>query len=176
MKGFMLIDESTIRDLLHAVVHNVATEAALHEDLMQEALIHLWQEELQRPGQTQSWYIQSCRFHLLNHLSQGRSIDSVKHRHARCPIQNQFDVHDSSNNNLGCDESPFTSACVRDILRQLSQRIKPVEGAILGFLADGFGAQEIAQKLRISHQAVSKHRQRIAILANQLGISLTQLP
>jgi hypothetical protein len=46
------------------MVKKLTNNAALHDDLMQEALTHLWQEESRMPGQTQSWYIQSCKFHL----------------------------------------------------------------------------------------------------------------
>lgn len=168
----MLIDETEIRNLLSRVVCSLASDAEFHDDLMQEALIHLWQEELQRPGQTQSWYIQSCRFHLQNYLARGRSIDSMRHRHGRFLPTAQRDLSEPFEDDLECDESFLPSVSAHDMMQLLSKRIKPFEQTVLGYLADGFGVREIAQKLRVSHQAVSKHRQKIASLAVQLGISL----
>ncbi len=167
----MYIDEAESRKLLRKLVHAITTDSALIEDLMQEALIHLWQREVERPGQTQSWYIQSCRFHVLNHLSRGRSVDSMKHRYARSTTTDVLDSMEVPDNRCGSDESPFASISARDILVSLSKHAKPSEQVVLDFLADGFGVQEIAHEMNVSHQAVSKLRRRIANLAIQIGIS-----
>jgi RNA polymerase sigma factor (sigma-70 family) len=164
----LLIERSEVRELLKHIVHKVATDSMLQEDLMQEALIHLWRQESQRPGQTRSWYLQSCRFYLQNYLSQGHSVDSMKRRHARCPLSLPLEPADCEHPNF---DSTVESVSARDMLESLSVRARPSEQAVLVYLADGFGVREIAQKLRVSHQAVSKHRQRIAALAIQLGIS-----
>ena len=49
---------------LRLIVERLTRNAALNGDLMQEALIHLWRLEEQRPGQSQHWYLRGCRFHL----------------------------------------------------------------------------------------------------------------
>jgi len=166
----MLIDESGVRDVLRRVVHSVANDAELHDDLMQEALINLWQQELRRPGQTRSWYFQSCRFHLRNHLCQGRSIDSIKHRTQRCVSVETVGQSDGPSPDLPRAESPRASVSAREIFGLLSKRLRPAELAVLRFLAGGHSVRDIARKLKVSHQAVSKHRQAIAALAVQLGI------
>ena len=167
----MLIDESGVRDVLRRVVHSVAHDAQLHDDLMQEALINLWQQELRRPGQTRSWYFQSCRFHLRNHLGQGRSIDSIKHRTQRCVSTESDEKRDASGQDLLRAESPRASVSAREIFGLLSRRLRPAELAVLQFLAGGHSVRDIARKLKVSHQAVSKHRRAIAARAIQLGIS-----
>ena len=168
----MLVDQGHIRELLASVIQRVTINRLAQEDLMQEALIHLWRQELQHPGQSQSWYIQNCRFFLLNLLTKDRSLDSFKRWQARCLLDPQLELNDDSADVLGSDETLFASVCAHDILDLLLRRIKPLDQLILRYLADGFTTYEIAQRLDISHQAVSKHRRSIAALANQLGISL----
>lgn len=164
-----MIDDPAIRRLLRRVVLSVTTDEELREDLIQEALIHLWQKELRQPGQTRCWYLQSCRFHLLDILNRGRSVDSYKRRFSRCPLKYP----------LGEDENPpdqeraepvLSSISARDILSQLLAHCSLEDCTILAHLVDGFGVREIAAKLHCSHQAVSRHRRRIARIAAQLDI------
>ena len=76
----MHVDESTTRERLGRLVQHITSNLTLWDDLLQEAMIHLWLMEVRRPGQTRSWYLQSCKFHLLHYLSSGRSVDSIKRR------------------------------------------------------------------------------------------------
>ena len=73
----MLIDQCHILELLRHVVQGVTSNHGAQEDLLQEALIHLWHEETNEPGQSQSWYLQNCRHHLSNSLKRDHSIDSL---------------------------------------------------------------------------------------------------
>src|SRR5262252_11237873 len=98
---------------------------------MQEALINLWQQELLRPGQTRSWYLQNCHFHLRNHLRQGRSIDSPKRRGQRCTILDSEEKNDSADPDLPRAESPRASASAHEIFGLLSTRLRPPERAVL---------------------------------------------
>ena len=168
----MLVDQGHIRELLASVIQRVTINRLAQEDLMQEALIHLWRQELQHPGQSQSWYIQNCRFFLLNLLTKDRSLDSFKRWQARCLLDPQLELNDDSADVLGSDETLFASVCAHDILDLLLRRIKPLDQQILGWLAQGLEVHEIAQRLNLSHQAVTKRRQKIAALAIQLGIFL----
>jgi len=168
----MLADQHHVRELLARVVQRVTANSLSHEDLIQEGLIHLWRQELDHPGQTQSWYIQNCRFHLLNYVDRSRSLDSIKRWQVRCLLDPDLELNDDSENALGCDDSHFALVCAHDILELLLRRIKPLDQLILRYLDDGFTTYEIAQRLDISHQAVRKHRRSIAALATRLGISL----
>ena len=60
-KGSMLFEQRRTLGLLRGMVRRLTAERPLQEDLVQEAVIHLWLREQKHPGQSQSWYIQSCR-------------------------------------------------------------------------------------------------------------------
>jgi DNA-directed RNA polymerase specialized sigma24 family protein len=157
----MFADESGVRESLLRVIRRMTADVTLQDDLLQEALIHWWLMQNQRPGQTRSWYLQSVKFHLLHHLSAGRSIDSAKRR------SGQFHAEDPADAN-GYDEEEdpgagvVASVSVRDLLAQLFRRLVPQERTILQYLAEGWGAREIGRKLKMSHTMVLKHRRRIA--------------
>src|SRR5437899_3102343 len=74
----MYLDEPSMKDSLLRMTGRMTPNLALRQDLLQEALIHLWLTETRRPGQTKSWYLQSTRFHLQHHLASGCSVDSTK--------------------------------------------------------------------------------------------------
>lgn len=172
MKGNrMLYEEPEARELLRRVVFQVCREPAWQDDLMQEANIHLWWLEVRRPGQTLSWYIQGCRFHLLNHLAGGRSVDSPKRRARLVSI---FANGEGRQALADWEEEhavpPERSG--RDIIEHIQARLTSAEKAVLRCLADGRGVQETARLMGISHQAVSKHRSAIARQLGGEGVSL----
>ena len=148
----------------------MTTNSALREDLMQEALVHLWRVETERPGQTRSWYWQSCRFHLQHYLASGRSVDSAKRGAGQVPF---FLNGDDDCDVLGHTE-PETAILghvnAKEIVALLSKYLTPRERDVLACLADGLGAREIARRLKFSHAAAIKHRRKIALLALKFGI------
>ena len=165
----MLIFNSKTRQKLWRIVRQLSADAAAHDDLMQEALLHLWRQEMETPAQTQSWYLQSCRFHLLSYLNRGRSVDSFKRRHDQRPNDEEIELAQSAGRNAE-SESPLDSVCVLDTIELLSKRLSAREQDILAQLMQGAGPREIARKLSISHQSVSKHRQKLAAIAIKMGI------
>ena len=164
----MLVDEPSAREVLSRLVQKLASNPALWDDLLQEALIHLWVIEARRPGQTRSWYLQSCKFHLLHYLASGRSIDSIKRRdgqiHFECQAEDQYDLYDLA------DPGASVLSCVsaRELLSLLSGQLLPNEVDVLHCLAEGLGPREIGRRLNISHTMVIKHRCKIAFLLSRL--------
>jgi RNA polymerase sigma factor (sigma-70 family) len=164
----MNVDEPVTRDLLRRLVRTITGNPVLWDDLFQEALIHLWTIEARRPGFTRSWYLQSCKFHLLHYLAAGRSVDSMKRREGQ--VQNSesseegdvFEMADSG-------ESVLSIVCARELIAILSRQLQDHERAVLECLADGLGPREIGRRLNISHTMVIKHRCKIASLLNRLG-------
>jgi len=159
------------------VVATITPDRCLQEDLLQEAVIHFWRLNHQRPGQSPSWYFKSCQLYLLNHLRKGRSIDSLKHRQGL--IRRLHPAADDSSESGGLDELPdnpssedsvFAQVSARDILTSLCQWLDPPDRLILDHLADGLSVREIASRLHLSHTAVLKRQRKIASVAVSLGL------
>ena len=152
-------------------------DRSLREDLVQEAVIHLWQLYNRRPGQSPSWYFKSCQHHLLNLLRKGRSIDSLKHRKGRIhlpdPATDDFSEGSSLYELLAdsvSEESVFAQVSARDIFTSLCQWLDPPDRLILDHLAAGLSVREIASRLQLSHTAVIKRQRKIASVAVSLGL------
>ncbi len=166
----MLMEDEQIEQGLRRIVARFPGDASLREDLMQEALVHLWQMEIRCPGQARSWYLQGCRYHLQNLMRQGRSVDSRKRAWAQ-PLGLAAGAHDEC-----LAEMPDTSGhfweevSARDIVAALGQRLTEAEREALLCLTDGLSAREIAGRLKRSHTLVNRWRRKIASLAIQLGL------
>ncbi len=167
----MLIEEPAIEVLLRRLVNALTTNDASREDFMQETRIWLWKVESGSPGKTRSWYIESCRLNLHNSLRAGRSIDADKRRDRCCPIAGGLEGDNRALEDLAPGADVFSQVCVHDIIQQLLPRLKSRTGTILLLLDEGFNTVEIADKMGISHQMVSKLRWEIKATARGLGIS-----
>ena len=157
---------------LRRIAETMSSDLSEHEDLVQESLLHLWLTEIRRPGQTTSWYLQSCRFHLQHYLARGRSVDSRK----RCISRtNLFESSEPMRPELdltpGCHDAS-AETYLNDDIRVLSARLTPVEKKMLDYLMDGLTLRDAALKLGISFPTALKRRRRIAALFKRL----TQLP
>jgi DNA-directed RNA polymerase specialized sigma24 family protein len=152
------------------MVRRLTANLALREDLLQEALIHLWLTETRRPGQTKSWYLQSCKYHLLHYLASGRSVDSGKRRAGQYFASQAGDEWDSVPEESDSGNSVLTWVSARDIISLLSPQLLPHEKAVLYCFADGLGPREIGRKLNMSHTMVIKHRRKIASLFHRLEL------
>jgi DNA-directed RNA polymerase specialized sigma24 family protein len=170
----MLIEDANTRSRLSRMVRNLTSNATLHDDLMQEALTHLWLEESRLPGQTQSWYVQSCKFHVQHCLQAGRSIDSGKRREGHVPISYQEENGELVA--LGVTDSvAFSHTSEREAVNWLLARLQPMERIVLHHLAEGWGVREIARQLNVSHPTIVKCRRKIADLLRRFespGISI----
>lgn len=166
----MLTDEPTVRQALRRMVSRMEENPHMREDLLQEALFHLWLEERQHPGQRLSWYLQGVKFHLQHLRTSGRSLDSAKHRGARAAFADSHKGQDQRLDSLDFDEGIMSEVNAHDLFALLAERLKPLDRTILGWLASGFGTGEIANRLHLSRQAVSQHRRNIAAVAIKLGV------
>jgi DNA-directed RNA polymerase specialized sigma24 family protein len=142
----------------------------MREDLLQEAMIHLWRMETRRPGQTRSWYLQSCRFHLQHYLNCGRSIDSTKRWRDQLPLMDSSDDLPAASETADSGNTIFTCVNAREILSLLRPHLTPQEQAVLICLAEGLGAREIGRKLNLSHTMAIRHRRKIAMLLKRLDL------
>ncbi len=168
----MMIDDPVVWRAVRGIVQRLTADAALHEDLMQEALAQLWHLEEERPGQRQCWYLQGCRFYLQNLLRAGRSMDATKHRWAQMFAAISEDSSEAGSPQA--NEGLLEAISARDLISVLSEWLTPKEKDALLCLADGLSAREIAKRLNISHTLVNRHRRRIAAVALKLGIGLPE--
>ena len=168
VKSEKRVEQPVVRESLIRLVQKVTGDLALQEDLMQEALLHLWLIETRRPGQTASWYLQSCKFHLQHYLASGKSVDSGKRREGRLPFAFDSENGEGIPEQSDSGNSVLTNVSAREILVLLSRQLKPQERAVLDCLADGLGAREIGRELKISHTMVIRYRRKIASLLKKL--------
>src|SRR5947209_16117297 len=131
----MLVNELSTRDLLVRMVRRLTANRALREDLLQEALVHLWITEIARAGQTQSWYLQSCKYHLLHYLASGRSVDSVKREGGRLQNDQESEDEEGLSEQGDSGDSVFNLVSARDIISLLSAQLVPREKAVLDCFA-----------------------------------------
>src|SRR5438105_7578188 len=171
----MQVDEPATKELLGRLVRNITCRPALRDDLLQDALIHCSMIESRRPGQTRSWYLQSCKFHLLHYLASGRSIDSIKRWDGQMNLQTDTYEQAGLGELVDSGDSVFSFVSARELVFLLSRELLPPEKAVLECLADGLGPREIGRRLQISHTMVIKHRCKIASLVTRLEDPARQL-
>jgi RNA polymerase sigma factor (sigma-70 family) len=167
------LEGTEIQNRLRSLVASLPIGGADCDDLMQEALIHLNERMAEEPGHAVSFYLQSCRFLIMNCLRQGCSIDSAKRHRLRQPIDDfaqevddPFPLPDA----LILDEQAVASLAMAEICEKLRLQLRPPRRQIFELLLEGVGIREIALRLNISHPAVVRHRLRIAELAVCLGL------
>src|SRR5438067_5790863 len=164
----MFVDEMSTRQALVRLSRKLTANAALREDLLQEAWIHLWVTEVARPGQTRSWYLQSCKYHLLHYLAAGRSVDSSKRRAGQWQSADETEEPNGFIDEADSGNSVFASVSARDIISLLSPQLAHQERSVLACFADGLGLREIGRRLKISHTMVLRHRRKIASVLRRL--------
>jgi len=167
----MQIDEPATRRALERMVARLTAHSLWYEDLVQEALIHLWREERRRPGQSACWYLRSCQFHLRNQMRLGRSIDSPKRRNGFvAPRDGDADPHGYLDSLADSTEgaSVLEAVMARDFVSALFPYLAPMEREVLACLAEGLGTRETARRLKLSHTCVTKKRRAIAARVHEL--------
>src|SRR2546427_9623202 len=136
--------------LLRRIVTKTKADASYREELMQEALVHLWLDEQHHPGESRSWYVQSCRFHLGNYLHKGRSLDSPKRRNGKLSLSDDLLPNSEGGHPLEPDSIPdsdgdvLSAVAEHEMLELLAQQLSSQERTILDYLAQDFTVREVA--------------------------------
>jgi RNA polymerase sigma factor (sigma-70 family) len=171
VKSACTVDQGAfLRGALVRMIRRLTPNPALREDLLQEAMVHLWLTQTRRPHQTRSWYLQSCRFHLQHYLNSGRSIDSGKRWRDQMPLTDHSEDEENAAEPGDGGNSVVNSVSVREIMSLLSLELTRQERAVLECLADGLGPREIGRKLQLSHTMVIRHRRKIAAVFTRLEL------
>lgn len=161
----MLNDSAQTRQILNLIVRRVRVDPSQHEDLLQEASIHLWQQLERQPGQRRSWYLQSCFDHLRNYVRRGRSIDSLRRQQF---VENGERSAADGNYLSASAEDVVASVCAQDLMESLAKWLTPAEWQTLNCLAEGLSLRETATRLNTSHTTINKHRRKIETLVLKL--------
>jgi len=160
----MLINDASFREEVRRIVNGFTKNAALQEDLVQEAMVHAWRVETEKPDRTRSWYLQSCRFHLQHWLALGRSVDSLK----RVTVDNCMLIDEAELNDYHTNGECFESVSFFDLVLTISGHLRPGEKRVLEGLANGMRLREISRKVGLSYPTALKYRRRIAEVVNRL--------
>lgn len=163
-----LIDDPGVVQNLRKIVSTLSYQSSVRQDLMQEALIHLWRLQQERPGQRKSWYLQNCRFRIQHYLATGRSLDSPKRRSAQTALSFMEVEGLERTASLTTPDNELETASANDLVEALEFYLRPIECDVLRCLAEGFSTTEIARQLGLSSPTVVKYRRKIARLASVL--------
>jgi len=159
----MLVSDPRVRASLRGIARSIACNRSDHDDLFQEMLIHLWQTELATPGQTESWYLQGCKYHAMDSLKRGRSVDG-KRRLDCVMVPINTDPDDETPSTEPADERDFRDELFAgDVLSTLRQRLTQSQQAVLDAFTKGESVSEVSEALGCSHQFISKQRKKIAL-------------
>jgi len=149
--SLMLVEDPPLRTSLRHIVAGFTRNPVLQQDLMQESLLHLWKMECDKPGQTHSWYLQSCQFHMRHWLAGGRSMDSPKRAHE----DRRLTIDESSSEALLPEHHTngelLEAVSFRDICSTLAKHLKPSEQVVLCGLAEDLAIGEIASRFGLSY-------------------------
>jgi DNA-directed RNA polymerase specialized sigma24 family protein len=160
--------------LLRQIVSRCSQDPGTREDLMQECLVHLWLKEHEQPGQTRSWYLQSCRFHAQHYLDLGKSLDSPKRANGhRLPLDGLEEEPALAHHREG---EVLQTVSARDLVEALMPRLTPRQRNVLCGLAQGLDLREIAIRTGLSYPTVLKYRNRIAFLVLKLSAPVIPKP
>ena len=165
------VEDPVVQKFLLRIAVRVERDPDSREDLMQEAMLHFWLQSRENPGQSLSWYLQSCKFHLQHLIARRRSLDSPARNAQRMTISIEWNEQDDPFPALQCEVDIVSEVSAREVISLLSPRLTARQKVILECLADGRGPCEIANRLNVSHVAITKQRIRIAAVASELGIA-----
>lgn len=165
----MLVQDEGVRAVLKKVVCAISKDAVLQDDLMQEALFHLWKTEVAKPRRKLSWYLQSCWFHLHHWLAAGRSVDSPK----RSLGENRISVDENQTPDFDTNGELFERVCFDDLLLTLHGHLPPREVRVLDGLAEGQKLREICSCAHLSYPTALKYRRHIASIVRNLEHAAT---
>ena len=135
-----LVERPEVQDVLRRLVHNLCHDPNLYEELLQEALLCHWRTEVSDPGHTLSWYLERCRFRIQHYFNQGRSVDSLKHSHSACSLDELDELE------LPVASDLRQEICARDEREELARRLDPVERQTLELRCEDLSEREIAQQ------------------------------
>ncbi len=128
-----------------------------HDDLYQEAVLHLWKEYKLNTflGKNDSYLLQGCYYYLRNYV---RNME-LKSRN--------ISIYDKKYSNSGRDKEYFVAKEEKPpedevFMQELSGLLEEKEKKVFLLLSEGYTIREIAGKTGVSHPMIIKTRKKIA--------------
>ena len=159
---------SKVDKKLMAIAKGLTKNRDLQWDLYQEMSIHLWQVKRQHPDKSEAWYLTGCRYRAINYLNCGKSIDSKQRSDVKVEdLYTSFPDGSLEVRPIIDNRDYESEIIVSDLADKIKAKLTKTQGKVLDYLLEGSTQKEIGKFLKISQQAVSKHRQVIQQVAVQ---------
>ena len=134
-----------------------------HDDLYQEATIHLWSSFLKGElgDKTDSYILQGCYFHLRNYIRKVNERSNIVSIDAALNTNDEATVEDVLGEYWACDD------CRQDLHNKfLVQSIRnnglnPAERKLLTYFSQGLTTRDIGKRMGVSHVSVVKMTHKI---------------
>lgn len=136
-----------------------------HDDLYQEATIHLWSNFLQGKlsDKTDSYILQGCYFHLKNYIRKVNERPNIVSMDAALNIDENTTVGDMLGEYWAtedCREELHNNFLAQSIL---NNGFKPKEKMLLRYFSQGLTTRDIGKRMGVSHVSVVKMLQKVRI-------------
>jgi len=140
-----------------------------HDDLYQEATIHLWSNFLKGKlsNKTDSYILQGCYFHLKNYIrkinerSNIISIDAALSTNEGASVEDVLGKYWAT---VDCREQLHSKFLAQSIQ---NNGFNPKEKRLLGYFSQGLTTRDIGKRMGISHVSVVKLTQKIRVKAKK---------
>lgn len=136
-----------------------------HDDLYQEAAIHLWSDFLKGRlrDKTDSYILQGCYFHLKNYIRKVNerqnsiSIDAVLSADDEATVEDILGRYRSYSD---CRQELHNKFLAQSIM---DNGFNPKEKRLLAYVSEGITTREIGKRTGVSHVSVVKMMQKIRV-------------
>ncbi|MCX5693563.1 MAG: sigma-70 family RNA polymerase sigma factor [Candidatus Omnitrophica bacterium] len=140
-----------------------------HDDLYQEATIHLWNNFLKGKlgDKTDSYILQGCYFHLKNYIRKVNERPNIVSIDAALSTNEEATVEDILGQNWACPDcreqlhNKFLAQSIRD------NGFNPKEKRLLEYFSQGLTTRDIGKRIGVSHVSVVKLMQKIRVKAQK---------
>ena len=134
-----------------------------HDDLYQEATIHLWGNFLKGKldDKTDSYILQGCYFHLKNYIRKVNERSNIISIDAALSMNEEVTVGDALGQYWACADC--REQLHNKFLAQSIQNnsFQPREKKLLSYLGQGLATREIGKRLGVSHVTVLKMMDKV---------------
>ncbi|MDD5561898.1 MAG: sigma-70 family RNA polymerase sigma factor [Candidatus Omnitrophica bacterium] len=136
-----------------------------HDDLYQEATIHLWSSFLKGKlgDKTDSYILQGCYFHLKNYIRKVNERSNIISIDASLNSDDEATFGDILGGYWSCPDcrdelhNKFLAQSIRD------NGFNPREKRMLAYFSQGLTTRDIGRRMGISHVSVVKIMQRVRV-------------